>query len=672
MIFTPDEIQRLFDIIDYRLARIIADVLGESRLSSEDKELLKRYGYKWKEDLKKLPPYYQSYLFGRLSSQLTPSQLKTLDYSDLLSYIDKKQYGILTSSEKAMYNAAATRTYAYIKTMGKRMRDILSNAVSEEEIKLLTETQRQLELTTIKKELIEGALKKKSIQSIISSIGHSLDDWNRDWGRIVETEMQYIYQIGAAQQVMNEYGAEALVYKEVYPGACFPIENTEFLTNEGFKLLKDIRGDELVASYNLKTNTLEYTSIVNKIQYYYEGDMISFQHHSLDMICTPNHKQLISIDRGLKNKWTENFLLDSVQIPNISKKAYMRYTVENWEGYNEERINIAGIDFETKSFVVFMAWYLSEGYCSKRKRDDKNRTTSSFIRIYQRKRENFFEIKRCLSIMFKCNVSEIKDGFSVSLNKSYDSFIDWLKELGNNAWDKKIPNEILKLSKSYLVIFYNTYIKGDGYCSFPIGSESSAIITSSSQIRDAMCEIILKCGFRPSTQCLNNIGKITYSKNGTRFETKRLNYVVRALKSKNFTSIHKHFKILKNWKGFVGCLELKENHTLYIRRNGTCIWSGNCQHCIRLYTTGGIGTKPRVFKLIDLIANGDNIGIKAKDWKPTLGPIHPFCRCNLRYKPKTYVWDKETESFEPPKEYKRKVERRSKVKIFVGDKEFTV
>ena len=129
---------------------------------------------------------------------------------------------------------------------------------------------------------------------------------------------------------------------------------------------------------------------------------------------------------------------------------------------------------------------------------------------------------------------------------------------------------------------------------------------------------------------------------------------------------------MKNWKGFVGCLELKENHTLYIRRNGTCIWSGNCQHCIRLYTTGGIGTKPRVFKLIDLIANGDNIGIKAKDWKPTLGPIHPFCRCNLRYKPKTYVWDKETESFEPPKEYKRKVERRSKVKIFVGYKEFTV
>lgn len=316
MIFTPDEIQRLFDIIDYRLARIVADVLGESKLSSEDKELLKRYGYKWKDELKKLPPYYQSYLFGRLSGQLTPSQLKTLDYNDLLSYIDKKQYKVLTTSEMAMYDAAATRTYSYIKTMGKRMRDILSNSISEEEVKLIAETQRQLELTTIKKEIIEGTLKKKSIQSIISSIGHSLDDWNRDWGRIVETEMQYVYQIGVAQQIMNEYGAEALVYKQVYPGAC--------------------------------------------------------------------------------------------------------------------------------------------------------------------------------------------------------------------------------------------------------------------------------------------------------------------------------------------------------------------KYCQQLYTTGGVGTKPRIFKLIDLIANGDNIGLKSKDWKPTLGPIHPYCRCNMRYIPKSYVWNDETQSFEPVKHFDRKVERRSKVKITVGNKEFVV
>lgn len=672
MIFTPEEIQRMFDIIDYRLAVIVADILGGNALKPEDKEILKRNGYDWAKELKRIPPYYQSFLFGRLSGILTPTQLRSIDYKDFLLFIERKQYEELTEREKAVYNAAATRTYSYIKTMGQRMRDVLSNAISQEEIKILTEQQRKLELGTIKKEIVEGTLKKRSVQSIVSNIGHSLNDWNRDWGRIVETEMQNIFQIGIAETIMKEHGLDAIVYKEVFQGACFPIEDTEFLTNEGFKFLDEIRGDELIASYNLQTNTLEYTSIVNKVRYYYEGDMVSFKHRSLDMICTPNHKQLISIDRGLKNKWTENFLLDSDQIPKISKKAYMRYTVENWKGYNEEFINIAGIDFQTKDFVVFMAWYLSEGHCGKRKKDSKNRTTSSFIRISQRKEENFFEIESCLKAMFKGNVSKIKDAFSISLDRSYDLFIDWLKNLGDRAWTKRIPNEILNLSKDYLVIFYNTYIKGDGYCSHPIGSGSSAIITSSPQIRDAMCEIILKCGFRPSMQCLDNIGKETYSKKGIRFETKRLTYVVRALKGKNFTSVYKHFKILKNWKGFVGCLELKENHTLYIRRNGTCIWSGNCKHCIRLYTTQGIGSKPRLFKLVDLIANGDNIGIKVKDWKPTLGSVHPFCRCQIKFLPKGYEWDEETLQFRPPKEYKPKIERRSKVKIYVGNKKFEV
>lgn len=316
MIFTPEEIQRLFDIIDYRLARIIADVLGGDALKPEDKELLKRNGYDWAKELKKVPPYYQSFLFGRLSGVLTPIQLRSVDYRDFLLFVERNQFKVLSTREKAVYNAAATRTYSYIKTMGQRMRDILSNAISQEEVKLLTEQQRQLELGTIKKEIVEGVLKRRSVQSIISNIGHSLNDWNRDWGRIVETEMQGIYQIGIAETIMSEHGLDALVYKEVFPGAC--------------------------------------------------------------------------------------------------------------------------------------------------------------------------------------------------------------------------------------------------------------------------------------------------------------------------------------------------------------------KHCLRLYTTNGSGSKPRLFKLVDLIANGDNIGRKAKDWVPTLQGIHPFCRCQLRYLPKGYVWDEERQIFAPPKDYKPKIERRSKVKIYVGDKIFEV
>lgn len=316
MIYTPEEIQKLYDIVDYRLARIVADVMGNEVLTPEDKEILTKYGYKWKKEVEKLPPYFQSYLFGRLSGQLTPDQLVTLNYEDFRKYINYAQWVALRPIDKEMYFAAATRTYSYIKTMGRRAKDIISNAVSEEEVKVLMEKQRELELKTIKKEIVEGTLKKTSRQRIMSNIGHSLNDWNRDWGRIVETEMQGIFQIGCAQQIMQDHGPETLVYKEVYPGAC--------------------------------------------------------------------------------------------------------------------------------------------------------------------------------------------------------------------------------------------------------------------------------------------------------------------------------------------------------------------QHCIKFYTTNGIGSEPRTFKLMDLVMNGDNIGLKVKDWKPTLQGVHPFCRCNLRYVPKGYVWDEETKSYRPPKDYKPQIKRQSKVIIKIGDKTFEV
>ena len=40
--------------------------------------------------------------------------------------------------------------------------------------------------------------------------------------------------------------------------------------------------------------------------------------------------------------------------------------------------------------------------------------------------------------------------------------------------------------------------------------------------------------------------------------------------------------------------------------------------------------------------------------------------------PKGYVWNPDTHQFEPPKNYERKVERKSRAKITIGNKEYTV
>lgn len=220
MIFTPNEIQALFDIVDRRLAEVVANVLGKEFLSFEDKTLLKRFDFDLKAAIEKVPPYQQAYLFGRLSSVLKPNQLQSLDYVDLISYIDKNQYKQPNSRDLAEYKAAATRSYSYLKGMGTRVKETLSNSISEEELKLAVEERRREDIKVVKNELVQGVLEKRSIQKIVSNIGHQLNDWNRDWGRIVETEMQNIYCLGKAQTIMDKNGTDALVYKQVFPGGC--------------------------------------------------------------------------------------------------------------------------------------------------------------------------------------------------------------------------------------------------------------------------------------------------------------------------------------------------------------------------------------------------------------------------------------------------------------------
>lgn len=66
-----------------------------------------------------------------------------------------------------------------------------------------------------------------------------------------------------------------------------------------------------------------------------------------------------------------------------------------------------------------------------------------------------------------------------------------------------------------------------------------------------------------------------------------------------------------------------------------------CGHCVRLYLTAGHGSPPRVFKLEELVANGTNVGRKARDWKPVVGATHPWCHCDLVHVPEGWAFDEE-------------------------------
>ena len=69
--------------------------------------------------------------------------------------------------------------------------------------------------------------------------------------------------------------------------------------------------------------------------------MHEYKHNSLNMLCTPDHKQLIGIDYHSKyGMYTKNQLVDSKDVHALTKRAYMYYTVDNWQGYYKKEIEI--------------------------------------------------------------------------------------------------------------------------------------------------------------------------------------------------------------------------------------------------------------------------------------------------------------------------------------------
>lgn len=202
MIFTTDQIQEILEIISYNTILFIGTEVGFDILSTEDKELLKKFGIKVDElELPKYTPFERAFYFGRLSLALGDKYTKNLQYEDFLQYLRRGQYKPLTPAEKKVLQVAKQSTYGYIKGLGDTVK-------------------REAFQTILKNSLVEQVSTNKSIQNTIGELSKKLGSWEKDLGRIVATETQNLFEKGRAEAIKEEHGDDALVYKEVFPLAC--------------------------------------------------------------------------------------------------------------------------------------------------------------------------------------------------------------------------------------------------------------------------------------------------------------------------------------------------------------------------------------------------------------------------------------------------------------------
>lgn len=340
-------------------------------------------------------------------------------------------------------------------------------------------------------------------------------------------------------------------------------EDTEILTDDGWKTFDKLKEADRVAVYNPNSREIYFERPQKKYWMRYKGPMIEFKHRNIDLLVTPNHRMLLQ----------QRYRGKKVYVKEAGKYKTEHYIFQSgvWKGKDEPHIVIPEYDYRFNrkfeevrinfiDWVRFLGIYLSEGYASK----DAGRVYIAQVE----KSGNFKKIKRILyKLPFKVTYERKNNTFRINSIQ----LREYLKKFGHSL-DKYVPGYIKRASKESIMEFLKAYNLGDGDFHY----NKMRFCSGSKKIIDDIQEMIVKVGCsgvitvdKRSTM-VNPLNKKTYKANPV--------YSIE-MKKRTKTCIRKnHYREIA-YNGHVGCVTVSTGFVV-VRRNNRVAISGN---------TGGMG-----------------------------------------------------------------------------------
>jgi intein/homing endonuclease len=252
-------------------------------------------------------------------------------------------------------------------------------------------------------------------------------------------------------------------------------EQTEVLTNVGFKKYFEVIKTDKIACFNQATGELEYHLPTDRYEKDYSGEMIHFDAKCMDSMVTPNHRMLVKRD----GKWEISLA------ENVVAKDCFRSCVDFWKGKSlSTKIDIIGEKINTKEWFEFVGWYISEGSLH---------PGGSTLMISQFPGKDADRIYSLLK-KFPWNCGSMGKNNYALYSKPFCSYVETF--LGKGAEEKKIPIWMKEASPDLLKILFDAYIAGDGHIKhLKNGNIGITAGTVSQQLANDIQEIALKLGY---------------------------------------------------------------------------------------------------------------------------------------------------------------------------------
>ena len=364
---------------------------------------------------------------------------------------------------------------------------------------------------------------------------------------------------------------------------CCYDDKTEVLTQNGWKLFKDLKEDDIFYSLNKDTQECEFVKAKGFISYNYEGEMYSVKSQSIDLLITPNHSVLYSPSYDNK-KW----YLDEVQNITDKKCILMKKNCNPIQGQKEEYFviddikvkdrnqftewerAIPGYKVKLNDFMRILGFYLSDGYttnCNHHYNVGFSKGNLNLLNEYKALLDKFVSHKTRI----------FTDRGSYKLEVDDRVLYEFFKPLGN-CHTKRIPDFVWKYDSSNLEYLYKGFLDGD------FSNNGTVMATVSPKMADDIQRLMLHIGYSSSIAVVDRRGNVSEgldsAGNPYRIISKSIVYTVSVNKSKNEPIIKSSNRTpfsIEQYSGMVYCVDLEKNHTLYVRRNGKTVWSGNCR-----------------------------------------------------------------------------------------------
>ena len=423
---------------------------------------------------------------------------------------------------------------------------------------------------------------------------------------------------GKVEKLIKQIYEQRLAYKKlkdpreyslkIQMNACFD-KDTDILLDSGIKNIKDCKIGDIAYSINKITGETELKPIIDIQKIPYSSNMIHFNNRNTDLMVTPDHKMLfkrtkkssietISANNFIKKEYNSPILIkkfkgikteyfDIKTIIDINKcfcyikldNPYSERLNFNLEYDRGKRMHFSKMGYNSKlkgtwffqkrkkgailkeyypinDFLYLIGMMIAEGSISinseKKYSNGNYRGKSYRIMISQEQsvnKEIYNRIKLCLDnleIKYSCN----KRSFCICSDMLYDFY---LNKIGKYSYMKTIPNELFKYDYTHLKYLHAGLYDGDG------NKSQYRYTTNSNKLMNDMVHLNFLLGYRTTVSTDSNVYRIFRTGAGLVIKPNR-----------------KYYDIIKNTSDYIYCVTVKDNHTVYVGRNGKMSWCGQC------------------------------------------------------------------------------------------------